>query len=71
MTSEKLDKLNDLEETLKELTINDDGYYESESSNRNDTRGDPASDPKTVTHTSDRKKINFTDTRNRDLQQKY
>ena len=59
-----------LAERLKELTINDAVYYESESEKANDTRGDPASDPKMVTHTSYRKKRKVTDTRNRDLQQK-
>ena len=70
MTSEKLDKSDALAETLKELTINDDGYYASDSANANDAIGDPASDPKKVTHTSDGKKIKVKDTSNGDLQQK-
>ena len=46
------------------------GYYDSESANTNDARGNPESDPNKVTHTSDGKKINVTDTINRYLQQK-
>ena len=64
LTREKLDKSDELAETLKDLTINDAEYYVSESENKNDTKGDPASDPKTVTHTTDRKKRNGTDTSN-------
>ena len=70
LTSEKLDKSDALAEMLKELTINDAGYYASDSANANDAICDPASDPKTVTHTSDGNKRKVTDTSNRDLQQK-
>ena len=70
MTSEKQNNLDALEETLKGLTINDAKYYESESENANDAKGDPASDPKLANHTSDGKEIKVTDTSNRDLQQK-
>ena len=55
---------------LKYLTINDAEYSVSNSANVNDAKGDSACDPKTVTNTSDRKKIKVTDTRNRILQQK-
>ena len=68
-TSEKLDKSDDLEYTLKDLTINDTEYYVSNSDTVNDTKGDPASNPKTVTHTSDGKG-KVTDTSNGNLQQK-
>ena len=44
LISEKLDKLDALEETLKGLTINDAGYYETESTKSNDGKEDPASD---------------------------
>ena len=44
---------NALAETLKGLTINNAGYYNSD---ENDSESDPASDPKVVTHTSERKK---------------
>ena len=54
-TSEKLDKLDDLAETLKYLTIHDAEYYVASSATKNDAKGDPVSDPKTVTHTSDGK----------------
>ena len=60
MTSDKLDELDDLAETLKELTINDSGYYVSNSANANESKGDPASDPKTFHHTSDKKKRKVT-----------
>ena len=70
LTSERLNNLDVLSKTLKGLKINDAGYYESESSNKNDAKEDPASDPKVATHTSDGKKIKVTDTRNVNLQQK-
>ena len=66
LTSERINNSNALEETLKGLKINDAEYY---SSFKNDAEGDPASDPKLSTHTSDGKKRNFTDTSNRNLQQ--
>ena len=59
-----------LEETLNNLAINNSGYYESDSANENDAKGDPASDLKVATQTSDGKKIKVTDTSNRDSQQK-
>ena len=40
---------------LKYLTVNDARYYESDSGNKNDTNGNPARNPNTVTHNSDRK----------------
>ena len=64
MTSERLNNSDALAETLKGLTINDTGYYESD---KNDTKGDPASNPKVATHTSDRKKKS--DTSNGNLKQ--
>ena len=70
LTSEKRDKSDALEKTLKGLTINDAGYYESDSANANDTKIDPASNPEIATQTSDIKKRKVTDTRNRDFQQK-
>ena len=69
MTSEKLDKSDDLVETLKKLKINDAGYYVSDSANTNDAKGGPASDLKKTTQTSNGKKRKITDTRNRVLQQ--
>ena len=70
LTSEKRDKSDTLAETLKGLTINNAGYYESDSVNANGAKGDPASDPKISNHTSDVNKIKVTDTSNGDLQQK-
>ena len=52
------------------MTINDARYYESESANANDSKGDPAKNPRIATHTSDGKKGQVTDTRHGDSQQK-
>ena len=54
---------------LTDLTINDAEYYVSESANMKDAKGDPASDPNTVTHTSNGNKRKVTDTSNGILQQ--
>ena len=56
LTSEKLDKSDKLEDTLKDLKINDAKYYESETATARDAQGDPTRDPKTVTHASNSKK---------------
>ena len=58
LTSERLNNLDALEETLKYLKINDAGYYNSD---KNDAEGDPKSNPKLATHTNDRKKIKVKD----------
>ena len=52
------------------MTINDAEYYVSDSANANDSKGYPASNPKTVAHTSDGKKRKVTDTSNGIFQQK-
>ena len=70
MTSEKLEKSNELTETFKDSTINDAEYYASDSVNANNENGDTEINPKTVTHTSDRKKIKVIDTSNIIMQQK-
>ena len=70
LTSGKLDKSYDLAEIFKDLTINDAGYYVSDSENANETKGGPAIDTKTVTHTRDGKKRKVIDTSNVILQQK-
>ena len=70
LTSERLNNSDALVEMLKVLTINDAGYYESESANTNDAKGNLASNKEVATHTSDRKKRKFTDTSNGYLQQK-
>ena len=71
MTSEKLDISDDLAETLKYLTIKDAEYYISDSVNANYEKCDPASDLETVTHTSDGKKIEVTDSSNGILKKIY
>ena len=70
-TREKLYRSDVLAETFKELTINDTGYYESDSANTNEAKGNPVSNLKTVTHTSDGNKRNFMNTRNGDFRKKY
>ena len=70
LTSEKRDKSDARAETLKWLTINDVGYYESDSVNGNGAKDNPASNPKVYTHTTDGKKRKVTDTSNGYLQQK-
>ena len=59
LTSKRLNNSDALAETLKGLTINNARYYESDD---NDAKGDPASDPEVVIHTSDGKKGKVTDT---------
>ena len=68
LTSEKLDKSDELAEMLKDLNINNAEYYVSDSVNKNDAKGDPARNPNTVTHTSDGNKRKDTYTSNRILQ---
>ena len=64
MKSERINNSDALTETFKGLTINKAGYYET---GKNDAKGDPASDPKVATHTSDGKKIKVTDPSNGNL----
>ena len=64
LTREKLDKLDALSETLKWLIINDAGYYESDSANANDTKGNTESNPEISNHTSDINKMKVTYTSN-------
>ena len=59
LTSERLNNADALAETLKGLTINDAGYYESDSANENYAKGYPASNPKVATHTSNGGKENL------------
>ena len=61
LTSERLNNSDALAETLKGLTINDSGYYNLD---KNDAKGNPASDPKVATNTSDGKKGKVTNTSN-------
>ena len=51
-TSEKLDKSEELVDTVNNLTINDARYYESNTATKSDVKGDLTRNPETVTHTS-------------------
>ena len=66
-TSEKLDKLDYMADALKDLTINDTKYYESDTATASDAQGDPTRNPKTVTHTSNENET-VTNTRNGNLE---
>ena len=54
-TSEDLDKSDDLANALKDLTIIDAAYYESNSAATSDKQGDSTRYPDTATHTSNEK----------------
>ena len=54
-TSGKLDKSDELADTLKYLTINNYKYYVSNSATASDTQDDRTRNSKTVTHTSNGK----------------
>ena len=66
LTGERLNNLDTLAETLKGLTINNSGYYNSD---KNDAEGDPARYPKVANHNSEGKKRKVADTSNRKFQQ--
>ena len=68
-TSEKLDKLDDMEDALNDLTIIDAQYYESKSATASGAQGYPTCNPETVTHTRNRKE-KVTDTSNGNFEQK-
>ena len=55
-TSEKIDKSDELVDAVKNLTINNAKYYESNTVTVSDTQGDLACNPETINHTSN---INF------------
>ena len=50
-TSEKLEKSDELADTLKDLTIKNAKYYVSNSANASGAQGNLTRNPKTVTHT--------------------
>ena len=52
MTSENIDKSDELADALKYLEINDDKYYESGTATASGAQGDPTHNPKTFTYTS-------------------
>ena len=54
-TSDNIYKSYKLVDAVKNLTINDDKYYESNTSTASDTQGDLTCNPETVTHTRNRK----------------
>ena len=68
-TSENLDKLDELADALKDVTINNYEYYELDTATASDKQGDPKHDLKKFTHTSNNKE-KVTDTRNGDFEQK-
>ena len=59
-TSEKLDKLDELVDSVKNLTINNAKYYEKNAVTASDAKGNLTRNPKTVTRS-----------RNRYFKQKY
>ena len=70
LTSEKQNTSDAPAEKIKGLTINDTGYYESDSEKANGANVNPARDPKVAIHTSNIKKRKLTDTSNGYLRQK-
>ena len=50
-TSEELDKLDELVDAFKNLTINKAEYYDSNTATASDAQGNLTSDPKTFTQT--------------------
>ena len=51
-TSEKLNKSDELVDSVKKLIINDAGYHESNTATKSDAQGDLARNPETVPNTS-------------------
>ena len=51
-TSKKLDKLDELVDSVKNLTINNAKYYEPNIATANDAQDNLTSNPETVTHPS-------------------
>ena len=68
-TREKLDKLDELAEVVKDLTINNTNYYESNTATASDKQGDSTRNTETVTHTRNGNET-VTHTRNRNFEQK-
>ena len=62
--------MDDLADTLKDLTINNAEYYVSNLANLNNAKGNPVRYLKTVTHTSNRKE-NFADASNGNFEENY
>ena len=68
-TSEKLDKLRELSDALKDSTINNAKYYASNSVTASDTQGNLTRNPKTATHTNNSNET-VTNTSNGNFEQK-
>ena len=56
-TSEKLDKLDELVDAVKRLTINDAKYYELNTATVSDSQSDLTCNPDTFTHTNNGKQL--------------
>ena len=54
--SEKVDKSDDMVDAVKNVTINNDEYYESQTATASDAQGDLIQNPETVTHTRNENK---------------
>ena len=67
--SEKRNKLDELTNSLKYLTIKYSKYYQSDAATGRDAQGDPAQNPETITHTSNGNGT-VTHTRNRNFEHK-
>ena len=68
-TSEKLNKSDELVGAVKNLIINDSGYYESNTATASDAQGDISRNPETVTNTGNGNKT-VTHTSNVNVEQK-
>ena len=67
---EKLDKLDKLSDAVKDLTINNTKYYESNTANASDAQGDHTHNPETVTNTMNGNET-VIHTNNRSFQKNY
>ena len=67
-TGEKLDKSDELVDAVKNLTINDTIYYESNTTTSSDSQGDLTRNPETVIHTINGNET-ANHTRNRNFEQ--
>ena len=68
-TSENLDKSDKRSDAVNNLTINDAGFYESNTAISSGAQGDPTRDSKTFTHTINRNE-KVADTSNGDFEKK-
>ena len=54
VTTVKIEKLDELVDTVKNLTINDAEYYDSNTATASDAQGNLTIDPEIVTHASNK-----------------